>query len=53
MLVDFIAWKGTRKVNTTVNSLHTHTVLFILIKITEYLEKILLWYVWYKLDHIV
>lgn len=39
--------------NTTINSLHSHTILLVLVEVTKDLEEILLRYVWYELYHII
>lgn len=53
LLIDLITWKCSGKVNTTVNTLHSNTVLLVLVEIAENLEQVLLRNVRNQLYHII
>ena len=53
VLVYFVARQRPSKVNAAIDSLHSHTVLLILVEVPKDLEQILLWHVRYKFYHII
>ena len=52
-LLDLIIGQRLREMDASVNSLHSHRVLVILVEVTENLEQILLWHQWDQLYHVI
>lgn len=44
VLLNLVVWQGLREINAAVDTLHSHRVLVVLVKISENLEQVSLWH---------